>query len=299
MDALVIDAHAHFAPATVAHPHAGGGDAGVPVTTARLQEAHRAAPPTVTEDELLARLDESHVDKLVTVTPSVMRFDNSYSVAVAQRHPNRIRVVAHIDFSSPHRVDRLRSEMRDPSVVGVRVIVLGDDAPLLDVDAGRSFWDAAAADGVPVAVFAPQCAPALGRIARSFPALQLLLDHACLDVLPTGDPGRDRFAGWSDVLDLAALPNVTIKVSGIIDAAREPYPFPTAQARLGELHDRFGPDRLVWGSNYTPVRLVATYAESVDWLREGCDFLTAEDRAKVLGGNAARVYELPWTTAAR
>ena len=77
-------------------------------------------------------------------------------------------------------------------------------------------------------------------------------------------------------------------------ATHEGFPFPAAQARVREAYDRFGPDRLLWGSNYPLTTRVCTYTEAVDLIRVACGFLTEEDKAKVLGDTARKVFRLPW-----
>ncbi|MFC2059241.1 amidohydrolase family protein, partial [Chloroflexota bacterium] len=62
------------------------------------------------------------------------------------------------------------------------------------------------------------------------------------------------FEHWSDVLDLVQVPNIYLKVSALPEATHERYPFPKAQEYMRQVYERFGPDRMIWGSNY-PVTL--------------------------------------------
>jgi predicted TIM-barrel fold metal-dependent hydrolase len=63
------------------------------------------------------------------------------------------------------------------------------------------------------------------------------------------------------------------------------YPYPEAQALIHSLHDRFGADKLVWGSDMPNVERFCTYAQSVNYVRRYCDFLSESEKAKILGGN--------------
>jgi predicted TIM-barrel fold metal-dependent hydrolase len=92
---------------------------------------------------------------------------------------------------------------------------------------------------------------------------------------------REPFAAWSDVLALAELPNVYVKVSYFPEVAHEPYPFTAVWRYFEHLYDRFGPDRLIWGSNYPPSRSACSYRESVDFVREALPFLSDADKAKI------------------
>jgi len=57
--------------------------------------------------------------------------------------------------------------------------------------------------------------------------------------------------------------------------------------------DVFGPDRVLWGSDWPVCELAGSYGrvrELADKLTEG---LSADERAAVFGGTATRVYGLP------
>src|SRR5262249_20199175 len=101
----------------------------------------------------------------------------------------------------------------------------------------------------------PHQLPAAVTAARSVPELTFVLDH--LGGPPTGS-GQGATAGpWASAIrGLAALPNVTCKLSGVhTSPARasglRPYP-PTVLAA-------FGPDRLMFGSDWTVSTLASTY----------------------------------------
>lgn len=67
-----------------------------------------------------------------------------------------------------------------------------------------------------------------------------------------------------------------------------------AEALLRQVHEVFGADRLMWGSNYPAVSKVCSYRQTIDFIREGCAFLSDSDRAKILGGTAQRIFDLKW-----
>jgi predicted TIM-barrel fold metal-dependent hydrolase len=58
----------------------------------------------------------------------------------------------------------------------------------------------------------------------------------------------------------------------------------------------FGPDRLLWGTGYPGAARSfyqrPTLAEELALIRQEIPFFTAEDRDKILGGNAARLWKL-------
>lgn len=279
---LVVDTHAHFIPDSVA---------GQEDTTVAQPEL-AGLPADLSAGQLLGLLDGAGVDKLVQVTPSVMRFDNGYALEVARHHPDRVRIIAALDATSTGAQQRLRALAGEEYVVGVRLMLLGESRNLLDADALDAVWREASERRLPVSVYAPCRAGALLRAATAFPDLQIIVDHACVDLLPA-TPASQRFDGWDDVIRLASCGNVSVKVSGLPEATGERFPYPAAQQRLVQLVDAFGPSRLMWASNFPPGSRAGTYAEAVDWVRTAAQLDDAA-RAAILGGTAVRVLRLPW-----
>lgn len=273
----VIDSHAHFGfrPENSERP------------------AEHYASVTVPVEELLREADAAGIDRIIQVVPTVMGYDNAYSLRIARRYPDRLRMFARFDPTLPEVQARLRALLADPFVLGVRIWGLGREQNWVEDGAFEPFWPQAQALSLPVAIYAPNRAARIRDIARRFPALTLLLDHALVRVFETERP-PSPFEGWNDILALADLPNVYLKVSGLPEATNERYPFPQAQQRLRELSERFGAERLIWGSNYPHTRRVCTYKESVDFVRVACEFLSEAERAAILGKTLQRIVPLPW-----
>jgi predicted TIM-barrel fold metal-dependent hydrolase len=67
------------------------------------------------------------------------------------------------------------------------------------------------------------------------------------------------------------------------------YPYPDAQALIKDLRDRYGAHKLIWGSDMPNVERFCTYRQCLDYVRKYCDFLTAEEKDKILGKNVAEL----------
>lgn len=127
----------------------------------------------------------------------------------------------------------------------------------------------------------------IAAIAERFPALTVVVNHCGL---PTLEPSDWR--PWKNGLSrIKKYPNVFMKYSAfaMITKARE------CIAMLGEASDTllncFGPDRLIWGSNWPVDSLWASYQEDWETSRRLLpDELKPQDRAKIYGGTALRVY---------
>ncbi len=126
-------------------------------------------------------------------------------------------------------------------------------------------------------------------VVRRLPEVRFVLDHLAKPGIATGawEPWATRIA------ELAAEPNVSAKLSGLVtearwddwDAARiSPY----AKYAL----EVFGPHRLMYGSDWPVCTLAASYEEVWDLAGELVAGLSEAERDAVLGGTAARFYGL-------
>jgi L-fuconolactonase len=124
--------------------------------------------------------------------------------------------------------------------------------------------------------------------ARSVPELTFVLDHLGG---PPAESGREAQAGpWASAIrGLAALPNVTCKLSGIhTSAARADDLRPYYETVLAA----FGPDRLLFGSDWPVSTLAAPYGQVCYMYRELTAQLSAAERLAIFDRTARRVYRL-------
>jgi predicted TIM-barrel fold metal-dependent hydrolase len=91
------------------------------------------------------------------------------------------------------------------------------------------------------------------------------------------------------VLALAEYPNVSIKVSGACTLSHEPFPYRDIRAPVGRVIDAFGLDRCMWGTDWTRAVELLTYEQGVEAFRRS-DWLSAGDRAALMGGTLRRIY---------
>lgn len=241
-------------------------------------------------EQLLKDMEAAGVDKIIQVTPSSLGFDNRYALEGAARHPDRIRVFGRFDPSLPDLPGRLRAYIAQPYMIGVRFTLFGPHGTWLEDGTLEPFWTEAEKLDIPVAVYAAYQPKALAEVGRRHPGLRLLIDHFTL----RHSNRRPVFEHWPDVLAMADVPNIYVKASYLPEGTSESYPFPKAQEYLKQAHDRFGPDRMLWGSNYPPTLRVCSYQESLDFIRVAADFIPPADREKILGGTALKVLRLPW-----
>lgn len=271
---MIVDTHLHYSePETIDRPYDPlGVDIGRPISA----------------DEALATASAAGVTYIIQVTPTRMGFDNGYALEGAARHPGKIGVFGRLDPSAANVRPQLEQWISKSYSVGVRLILAEDSTPPDFSVFCAPFWLACEELRIPVAVYAPNRARELGRLARTYGGLTVLADHCALT-----SRSRPSVKQWKDVLALEECPNIYMKVSYFPQIASDSYPFRTGQELMRDVYEKFGADRLMWGSNYPPALSVCSYEESVNFVRTGCGFIAPEDRRKILGETAERVLRLP------
>ncbi len=272
----VVDTHAHFWARPSASPGADG------------------AEDPVSAEQLLSAMEQAGVDQVIQVTRAMMGYDNRYSLEGAARHPDKVRVLGRFDPTAPNVGARLRSWVDQPYMIGIRLMLIAPPADRWLADGTlEAFWAEAEELDVPVAVYAPHQLKLLAGVGVRHPGLRLLVDHLGLRLFRVNE-APSPFADWKEIFGLLVVPNVYLKLSGLPEATAERYPFPRAREYVREVYERFVADRLMWGSNYPVTLRVCSYGEALDLVRVACDFISAGEREKILGGTAKRVLRLPW-----
>lgn len=200
-------------------------------------------------------------------------------------------VVGWVDLTAHDVADRIEA-LRTPALKGIRHQVQDEADPqwLLRPAVQRGLHAVADAGLVyDLLVKAPQF-PAAIETARAHPELSFVLDH-----LGKPEIGSGGWHAWADhIAELAALPNVTAKLSGLVTEAdwkawRPEQIRPYTQHAL----DLFGPDRLMYGSDWPVCTLAATYDQVINLAEVITAGLSKAERDAVFANTARRVYGLP------
>ncbi|GAB2637530.1 amidohydrolase family protein [Kribbella swartbergensis] len=130
--------------------------------------------------------------------------------------------------------------------------------------------------------------PAAIETARAFPGLTFVVDHISKPVI--GQP----LEPWASHLrELAALPNVTCKLSGLVtEASWTDWKTSDLQPYADVVLDAFGPERVMFGSDWPVCLLAATYAQVVETAETLTAGLTPTERESVFTTTATRTYRL-------
>jgi predicted TIM-barrel fold metal-dependent hydrolase len=126
----------------------------------------------------------------------------------------------------------------------------------------------------------PYYAPEIGALASEFSATPVLIDHLAF-------PSRGTTGEYEEVIKLAKLLNVRMKVSSLNVASKQPFPHRDLKPLIRRLYDAFGPERLIWGSYGSNVQ---DFEQQLALIDEMFDFVPEPERARIRGGNAMRLF---------
>ncbi|WP_425558034.1 amidohydrolase family protein [Herbaspirillum huttiense] len=266
--ALRIDTHAHvFAR-------------GLPMADVR-----RYTPAyDVTVEEYLARLDAHGMSHGVLVQPSFLGSDNGYLLQAIARAPQRLRGIAMVDADID---DAQLQALQQGGVVGVRFNLVGG-APLPDFrGAWRDTLTRIAALGWQVEIHRE--AADLPRVLEPLLALGLkvVVDHfGRVDAaLGVDDPG------FRYLLSTGPSRQVWVKLSAQYRNGGSEGGARFAGLAWPLLRQHFGPDRLLWGSDWphTQHESMTSYADS--WQRFESLVIDEADRRCITGETAAQLFQ--------
>ncbi len=117
-------------------------------------------------------------------------------------------------------------------------------------------------------------------LVAQFPRTTFLIDHLAR-------PASGTAVDYAHILELAWLPNVYMKFSGVNYASREGYPYRDVRPLVRQVFGFYGADRMIWGGLG---RNMGEYRRRREVFEQMFAFTTAADRAKIQGANARRLF---------
>lgn len=184
----------------------------------------------------------------------------------------------------------LAAQRRHPLVRSVRHKPARPDAAgqtLMSDAKWRHGYSLLAQHGLHFDLQAPwQCLPEAATLARDFPETLLIVNHAGVP----GDRSRATLQGWGDALaTLARCPNTVVKVSGLCEAGK-PWRVEANEPILATLHDTFGADRLMFGSNFPVDGMFISLGELISGFKQLVAHWGAKAQRAFFHDTAIRVY---------
>ena len=226
----------------------------------------------------------------VLVQAAATEAETSHLLALATAHPQVLGVVGWVDWLAEDAPQRIAQLARQPKLKGLRPMLqdIADPDWILQAALTPCLQAMAEHDLVFDALVKPVHLPRLHTLAQRHPSLRVVIDHCAKP-----DIAHGQWQPWAD--DLATLARNTrwyCKLSGLLTECAAAPPADAARRWARNVLDCFGPDRLLWGSDWPVLQLAGPYDA---WWQETHAVLAdlpAQQQHAVLGGNARRAYQL-------
>jgi L-fuconolactonase len=276
---VVVDSHHHlWDPATREYPWLAG-DALAPI-----RKRYDVA-------DLRSRTSSAGVSRTVLVqTVSEVEETVEFLAVAAGARDLVAGVVGWVDLTAADVADEL-ARLRDGGapLVGIRHQAQDEPDPewLARADVVAGVRAVAAAGLVYDLLVLPHQLPAAITLVRQVPEGRFVLDHAAKPLIASGvrEPWESLVRG------LARLPNVACKLSGLVtEADWQSWQKSDIQPYVDVVLAAFGPDRVMFGSDWPVCELVAGYPEVFALAGDLCAGLSEAERASVFGDTAHAWY---------
>jgi L-fuconolactonase len=242
-------------------------------------------------ESLLFQMDRNGVEKAILIQMSGQS-NNSYQDECVRRFPGRFGSVVIVSSDLPGAESNL-ARLAEAGAVGVRFQAttrsLGDDS--------LAIWRAADRLGLSVSCggsAADFSSDAFATLVTALPTLRIVVEHLGSLNHPV-DAAAEVLR--QKVFSLSRFPNVYLKIHGLGEFSRrampvaEPFPFELPiPPLLEEAFQAFGPNRMMWGSDFPPVSGREGYRNALRFTLAQFGEKTEADRAAIFGGTALKVF---------
>lgn len=254
-------------------------------------------------DDLAPILARHGIARTILVQAAPSEAETDFMLDVARKTAFIAGVVAWTDFAARDAPERIARRAEDPLVKGFRPMLqdIADDRWMLGNALAPSFCALIAAGLRFDALVMPRHLPHLIRLAERYPDLPIVVDHGAKPAIATWRPDDAAFAAWANGLAALGSLGCFAKLSGLLTEARPDGAGGDLRPYADVLFEVFGPDRLIWGSDWPVVNLAGGYDawREVSLVLAGS--LGSAERSLLFGGAAKSFYglcEIPDPTSA-
>ena len=240
-------------------------------------------------EELEGECNANGIDATIAVQADQSEAETLFLLKLAEGNERIAGVVGWVDLRSPSVEDRLRFFAKFEKLCGFRHIVQAepDDRFLVSKDFTRGIARLGEFGFTYDILIYPRQLTAAIELVSQFPEQRFVVDHMAKPEIKTGS--REPWAKQMRII--AQNSNVHCKLSGLVTEAdwhdwkpEDMIPY------LDVVFEAFGPDRLLFGSDWPVCLLAASYRQVKKLIESYVEVHAAEHKQKIFGGNAMRFY---------
>lgn len=240
--------------------------------------------------DLIPLMDAAGIDQAVLVQAAETVAETEFLLGIAAGSDRIAGVVGWIDMGSAEAGATLGRLSANPKFKGVRPMIqdADDDGWMLDARQ-RSAFELLEETGTCFdCLVRPQHLDNLVLLLERHPRLRAIVDHGAKPNIAAG-----RFNDWArNMAVIASRSTALCKFSGLITEAGDNWTVDGLRPYAEHLLATFGPDRLVFGSDWPVLTLGASHARWIEVAGMLLADLDEAARSKIFGGNAARFYRV-------
>ncbi len=228
----------------------------------------------------------------VLINPRYYGWDNSYIASCLRKHPGLFVGHGLIDPLDPNVADRLRYWVTEHGFQGMRFSpIYHPDSTWLNSKEHYPLWREAERLGSVFNYYIlPHQMPMLAEMAGRFPGVKIVVDHL-------GKPDLRKRDPWPEFRKMFALkkfPQVWVSASEPYElSVTKEYPYRDTLPYFKAVYEEFGGEQLIWGTGYPRPRWELPMDQELEFVDKFLDFYSAEDRLRILGGNALEIWKFP------
>lgn len=246
------------------------------------------APRSFTDEELLAVARPEGVGRVVLIQHTLFHgYDNSYLIDAYQRHPDVFRVVGMVDDLRP-KCGAAMKQLLKQGVTGFRIKPRKGIGEWLNTDGMVDMWNTATETRQSMCcLINPENLPEVQKACQRHPETPVVIDHFAR----IGINGSVDENDLANLCRLAKFKHVKVKISAYYALGKKQPPHMELLPMINRLLEAFGANRLMWASD-CPYQLDGknTYRDSISLIRDRIDFVTEEERKRLLQTTALETF---------
>ena len=277
---MIIDSHQHFW-----NPARGDYD-WMPKDNAILNRVYRPG-------DLVGTLVHQQIDGTVLVQAAATVAETEYMLGLADASDFIKGVVGWVDFENPAHLAVLTRLKGHPTFKGVRPMIqdIPDDTWMLRPDVQWGYAALVDLDLTFDALGFPRHLANFLTLLKRYPKLRTVIDHCMKPQIR--DHSAANFAFWAEGMSkLAGETGACVKFSALITEAEADWSVEMLQPYVEHILKVFGPERVMWGSDWPVCRLRAEYVDWMEAARRLTAHLPLADQKRIWGGTAEEFYAL-------
>lgn len=214
--------------------------------------------------DLARARDEAGVCEVVVVQAAATEAETDYLLSLANEHCEIKAVVGWVDLAKNDATKQIDKFARNAAFKGIRPMLQDiEDTDWLIKIPQDDVWDHLAEKGLRLdALVKPRHLSMITQFCLNHPNLPIVIDHCAKPEFAKNDPAYIDV--WLEgILKIANETHAYCKLSGLLtemSVEQIPEAYDILKPLVDQLIQAFGPERMMWGSDWPVVRLASAYA---------------------------------------